>query len=273
MRLIVGVACAVTLAAQQDAREIVRRSVALDERNSKLALSYTFLERTETRQFSPGGDLKSTTSKTYDVTMLEGSPYRRLVKRDDKPLEPREEKKEQEKLAKSLEQRRRESPSQRAKRLEEIERKRAEGRRIVQEIPDAFDFRLLGEESVGGRAAFLIEATPKPGYKWREQKAKMLTKFKGKLWIDKAEYQWVKGDAETIDTITFGWFLARLSPGARVQFEATRVNDEVWLPRHFLVDAGARVIFKKLHTVMEGTYSDYKKFQADSRVVSTEEMK
>jgi hypothetical protein len=273
MRLIVGVACAVTLAAQQDAREIVRRSVLLDERNSKLALNYTFLERTETRQFSPGGDLKSTSSKTYDITMVEGSPYRRLVKRDDKPLEPREEAKEQEKLAKSIEERRRESPSQRAKRLQEVERHRAEDRKIVQEIPDAFDFRLLGEENIGGREAFLITATPKPGYKWRDQKAKMLTKFKGRIWIDKAEYQMVKADAETIDTITFGWFLARLSPGAKVQFEDTRINDEVWLPRHFLVDAGARLVFKKFHTEVEGTYSDYKKFQADSRVVSAEEVK
>lgn len=268
-----GTAILAGVAAQPDAREIVRRSVSLDDRNSKIALNYTCLERTETRKFSSGGSLQSKSSKTYDITILEGSPYRRLVKRDDQPLPPREEEKEQKKLSKSIEDRRRETASQKEKRLAEVERKRVRERAVLQEIPDAFDFRVAGEEKVNGRDAFVIEATPKPGYKWRDQRAKMLTKFRGKLWIDKAEYQWVKAEAETIDAITFGWFLARLAPGSRIEFEAARINDEVWLPRQVRVDASARLAFKKFHTQIENAYSNYRKFQADSRIVSTEEVK
>jgi hypothetical protein len=41
----------------------------------------------------------------YDVTMLEGSPYRRLVGKDDHGLSPEEERIEQKKLADSIAQR------------------------------------------------------------------------------------------------------------------------------------------------------------------------
>jgi len=233
-------------------------------------LNYTFLERTETRELASDGQVKSHSSKTYDITIVEGSAYRRLVKRNDQPLPPAEERKEQEKLQKNIEKRRHESASKRADRMAEVERQRVYDRAIVQEIPDAYDFTLLGEETVGGRKAFLIEAIPKPGYKWRERRARMLANFRGRFWIDEAEYQWVKGEAETIGPITFGWFLARLWPGSRIDFSATRVNDEVWLPAHFQVKATARVGLKKFNTEIEVAYSDYRKFQADSRVVSTE---
>ncbi len=63
------VAVAASAATQPDAREIVQRSVSLDDRNSRIALNYTCLERTETRQLSSDGQIKSKSSKTYDITI------------------------------------------------------------------------------------------------------------------------------------------------------------------------------------------------------------
>ena len=63
--------------------------------------------------------VKNRSVVTYDVTLLEGSPYRRLVARNDQPLPPEEEKKEEEKLRRSIEERSKETPE---------EKKRAPGR-------------------------------------------------------------------------------------------------------------------------------------------------
>jgi hypothetical protein len=60
---------------------------------------------------------------------------------------------------------------------------------------------------------WVIAATPKTGHTPKRSDAKPLTKVKSELWVDKAEYQWVRLEAETIDTISFGWILARLNPG------------------------------------------------------------
>jgi hypothetical protein len=97
--LLLGLASATALVANMDAREIVRRAVAADERNWKVARNYGFSERVDARRLDSQGQLKSKDVTIYDVTLLEGSPYRRLAGRDDRPLPPGDEKKEREKLA------------------------------------------------------------------------------------------------------------------------------------------------------------------------------
>jgi len=55
-----------------------------------------------------------------------------------------------------------------------------------------------------------------------------------------------------------------------LMLEQTRVNDEVWLPKRFTMEASARLLLVKgYHKALDMTFSDYKKFQTDSRVVST----
>src|ERR1700682_5261973 len=84
MRLLIVTLLDVIATAQTPgAREIIRRSVAASVGNWKVARNYTFLQRTEERQVDSAGRVKSKTVKTYDVTLLDGSPYFRLTERDD----------------------------------------------------------------------------------------------------------------------------------------------------------------------------------------------
>ena len=109
--------------AQPDPLDIVKRSVSVAAENTKRARNYTFIQRTEERELGPKGEIKSKRSRTWDVTMLEGSSYRRLIQRDDRPLAAAEEQRERENLHKSIEDRRRESGAQRAARVAEYERR------------------------------------------------------------------------------------------------------------------------------------------------------
>ncbi len=273
MRLLVVCATFPCLLAAQnamDAREIVRRSIELDRKNEAIARNYTFLERNETRIMDRSGKpRKAPEIRTFDVTLLEGSPYRRLVARDDRPLSPQEERKEEEKLRKSIDERRKETPAERQRRIAEWDRKQQRQREPFREIPDAFDFRLAGEETLNGRAAYAIAATPKPGYKPKLAAAAYFPKLKGKLWIDKRDNEWVKAEFETLDTISFGGILVRLAKGSRVTFEETRVNDEVWLPKRIAVSLSARVMLVAgTRAEIEIDFSAFRKFQADSRLVT-----
>jgi hypothetical protein len=260
------------LAAQNapDAREIVRRSIELDKKNEAIARNYTFLERNETRILDRSGKpRKAPEIRTYDVTLLEGSPYRRLVARDDRPLPPQEERKEEDKLRRSIDERRKETPAQSQLRIAEWERKQQRQREPLQDIPDAFDFRLAGDETLSGRDVYVIAATPKPGYKPKRAADAYFPKLKGKLWIDKRDNEWVKAELETLDTITYGGILLRLGKGSRVTFEEARVNDEVWLPKRIAIDLGARVMLVAGARVeIEIAFSNFRKFQADSRLVT-----
>src|SRR5258706_15731031 len=79
-----------------DALAIIKKAVEANERNWKIARNYTFTEREEERDLQSDGRVKKTESHTYEVTMQEGEPYYRLILKDDKPLPPKDEKKEQE---------------------------------------------------------------------------------------------------------------------------------------------------------------------------------
>jgi hypothetical protein len=197
--------------------------------------------------------------------MRYGQPYRRLIARNGAPLREAEERKEREKSEKLAAERRRETPEKRSKRIAAYEKRRAEEREFFAEIPEAYTFTLTGEERVNGRPAWVIDAAARPGYTPRLSDAKVLKHLQGRLWIDKDEYQFVKAEVETLDTISFGLFLARLQKGARILFEQTLVNQEVWLPKHAFVKFTARIaMLKKLEGEQEISWRDYRKFRADS---------
>ena len=264
MRILALIVCLPAILAAQDPREIVRRGVETDSKNVELARSYTYLQRLELRILDGSGKVKNTQTQTWDVTFLEGSLYQRLVARNDKPLSPKEEKKEEDKLSKMLEQRRKETPEQRQHQIADSERHHDP----MKELPDAFDFRLVGEEALASGAAYVIDATPKPGYKPKLHSAAYFPKVKGRLWIDKTDYHWAKVEMETLDTISFGGFLIRLGKGGHLVLEQAHVNQEVWLPKSVTVRATARLaLIKGFHGELIITFSDYKKFQVDSRVV------
>ncbi len=54
----------------------------------------------------------------------------------------------------------------------------------------------------------------------------MLKKIKGRIWIEKKNYNWVKVEAEATDTISFGLFLFRIHPGSRFVLETAHINNE-----------------------------------------------
>jgi len=254
----------VFLACAQDATDIIRRSVERDAYNFERFKNYTFLERVEERRYGRSGDLSSKEIQTYEFMVLGDRPYGKLVERDDKPLPAKEARREQEKLDKESAKRQRESASDRAKQ----DRDRAEERRYLREVPEAFVLTLQGTEQIGGRPVWIIGAQPKPGYKPKLKRAEMLAHLRGRIWVDQADYQWVKAEVEVINPISFGLGLVRLAPGSILDFDQVRVNEEVWLPAHISVRADARLVYlRKLREELDVTYRDYKKFHADSRIV------
>jgi hypothetical protein len=267
--LLLILASATALLGQADAREVIRRAVAADECNWKEARNYTFSERVNLRHLDSQGRVKSEEVRIHDVMLLEGSPYRRLVARDDRPLPPNEEKKEQEKLARSMAERRGEPAAQRAQRLAEYDRRPDWQREAWRELPEAFDFRLAAEEVWDGHSLYVIEATPHLGYQPRSRTAKVLAHLQGKLWVDRQDYHLVKADVEVVDTISVGLFLVRVAKGSRAAFEQTLVNDEVWLPRRVQAFASARLgLLTVLRIEQEISYSKCREFQADSPIIS-----
>jgi len=248
-------------------RELLRRAEEKDIENEKQQRDYTYVERREEHILDGHGAVRQIESRTSEVLEIYGEPVARLTAKDDKPLPADEAKKEDEKIQKIIDKRKNESEADRRKRVEREEKSREEDRKFVLEIADAFNFRLVGSEVFDGRDTWVLEGEPRPGYEPKRRDARILGKFKGRVWIDKAEAQWVKLDITAIDTISVGFVLARIHKGTRVLIELTRVNDEVWLPKLVQLHFDARVaLFKSYDEDVEQTYRDYKKFRTDTKI-------
>lgn len=270
MRFVLLLALGMPLLAADEARDILRRATEADQRNEKLARNYTFLERVSRRSLEKDGRVKRTQIRTYDVTLSEGTPYQRLIEIDDQPLPADKERKEQEKLRKINEERRKESPQQRAKREADWEKERAKDREFVKELLAAMDFRLAGEEEIAGRKAWVIEATPHPGYRPRSSETKFLAKTRGRIWIDQQDYLAPRIEAEMLDDVSLGGFLAKVHRGSRFYIDMVRVNNEVWLPKKVEAQISARILVARFRERFEVTFRNFKKFQADTRIITAQ---
>ena len=251
-----------------DAKEIMRRAIESDQHNFQLARNYTCEQREVEKELDKNGNVKSQKSKIYDVGVYYDEVYSRLIQVNDKPLSDKEEKKEQEKLDKLTAKRKNESEDERRKRLEKIEKERQEGRAFVRDVLNAYDFALTGEELVNGRTAYVIDAKPRRDFHPTQPHADILPKLQGKMWIDKQDYGWIKTHVDVIDTISFGIFLARIHKGTQIEFEQTRLNNEIWLPSRIYLNGNARIALLKNYTFQqEDTFSKYRKFTTSTKIL------
>jgi hypothetical protein len=188
--------------------------------------------------------------------LLNGIPFEQLVEHNGQPPPATEERKQKEKL----ERLRRETPEERAERLRN---EKEETTSLVREVPKAFDFQLVGEEIVDGRQAYVLQATPHPGYQAQGKYGKMFSKLEGKLWVDKQDLGWIKADAEVIQPFSIGLFLARVLRGSHITLEQTRVDGGIRMPQHIEIRAAAKIFFfKSLVIDRVQTYSDYRLAEA-----------
>ena len=251
-----------------DPREIVRRSIEIDHRTLELARNYTCQNRQVIHYLDKHGQVKSTEIKTFDINFYFGEEYARLIQENDKPLSEDAQEKEDEKLEKFLKKYHDESPEDREKRLAKEKKEREEGRAFLRDVVSAYDFRLVGEEPVDGVESYIIDATPRPDFKPTQPHAGMLKKIKGRIWIEKNNYNWVKVEAQALDTISFGFFLFRIHPGSHFVLEKTLLKNEVWLLKRLDIDGGARIaLFKNENIRQEDVFSNYKKFVTSVKVI------
>jgi hypothetical protein len=241
------------LAATPNPDEIISRSIAATKSDWAEASKYSYLERdVESKRHDPR------ITKTYRVLMIDGSPYNLVTAIEDRPLAPDEKAAEQRKLQREIQKRQNESGRERDKRIAKYKKESERDHDMLQEMIAAFEFHLNGEAQVDGRACWVLDAEPKPGYEPSDHEGRVLKGMKGRLWIDKATYQWVKVHAEVVKPVTFYGFLAKVGPGTAFDLEQAPVAGDVWMPKAFSVSVRASALGLFSENSTEGdTYRDY----------------
>jgi len=228
----------VSLAANSPgAKEIVRRSVAVTQQDWKEAPNYAFIDR---EVHGKHGHVRL--PKTYEVLMIDGSPYNKLMAINDVPLSKPQQVIQARELAIEINKRQHESSASRQRRIARYIRERNQNHRMLTEMVDAFNYSLVGEDTVAGHKVWVLKATPKPDYVPTNREGKMLRRMRGEMWIDEATYQWVRVQADVVKPVSMYGFLAKVKPGTRFELQQEPVQAGLWLPKTFSVRVKATAL-------------------------------
>lgn len=231
-----------------DPSVIVDRWAEANRRDFAAAQQYSYIERIRTEEGT----------KTYEVTMVSGSPYKQLIEDDGKSVEDTRHVE----LANALEHRRREaeSPDERQRRIQKYHKGRERAQRIREELPRAFDYELRATRKVDSRTLYILSATPRRGYDPPNTEASVLTGMQGEFWIDSETYQLFHGVARVLSPVSIEGFLATIQPGTEFEVDQRPVGDGIWLPTHFSIHSRSSIVHLfHHHTTEDRTFSDFRK--------------
>jgi len=262
-------------AAAANVRDIVRQSLQYDSLDLAPAKDYMYLEQKDEKTLRADGSVKEATSETREVMNLYDATFERLIRKNGEELSPAKARAEQARFDKAVEKRAHETAEAKAKREEAQRKAAAEGLVCEEEFLKTFDFRLAGAATVNERLAWVVEMNPAPHAAPRCTALKTLDKFRFKVWIDQAEYRWARFEGDNIAPVTFAAVLVRLpTEGLHLVLEQTRHQDGVWLASRIEGKVNAKVLLLVGYRGdFATTYSNYRKFQADSRIVPVGEGK
>ena len=246
-------------AAALDAPEIIRRSVIANNEDWEAFPRYTHKETDINSKIDARGEPISKTSRTYQVLMIDGSPYENTIRVNGTALSADQQKREEAKLRAEIARRQRESSGQRQARIAKYSGERQSERFLMNEMIHAFQFKLVGEDQLEGHPVYVLDAAPRPDYRPPNQKARVLTGMKGRIWVEKQQYHWVKVQAEVTHPVSIDYLIAKVSPGTRFELDQAPVAGGLWFPTRFVENVNARILaIKARRTREEDLFSDYR---------------
>lgn len=274
---VVALLAVTALAAQErplpDQESFTREVRARLRTDSSLQSGYIYTETRREQKLDGSGRVKEESVKVYEsYPGLPGEDERwdRLISENGKPRPASELEKEQRDRQKKAEALAREATEQPAKLQARQQREAADQRREFDAVLDdvflVYNIRMERREAINGHDTIVFFLTPRPNAKPRTREGSQMRNVTVRAWVSESEKELVRLNAEVIDTLSIGFgLLARLHKGAKLSFERTKVNNEVWLPSQFTYSGSARVgLVAVLRRTGGSEFSGYRKFSVDT---------
>lgn len=163
-----------------DATDLLKRVVARIAVNDRLTDNFTFVEDVHSLNYDKKGRVSFNETTRYETVFVEGLPYRRLLERNGKPLDPQAEAEEERRYQATVAERRR---------MKSQPKQTGAHREIELEIdwtlwPIMFHASQKGEVIVDGRRTTRLVLIPRNGQKPESDAAKDALSTFIELWID-----------------------------------------------------------------------------------------
>jgi hypothetical protein len=223
------------------------------------------------RKHDGDGRIKESETKIYEVTPVGTQFVERLISVNGKELSQSEREKEDKRVQKEIE----DIIKKREKKEQQEERARVRGEKKKDDDDDIEikDFLRISEitsirrEMFRGHEVIAFDFEPRKGFKPKNRAEDIVSKLAGTIWVDEAAQQIARLEARFTDSYKIGGgMVASIGASTAFSFEQEKIGDEVWLPSSMEANLSARVLLlAKFNRSLERRYSDYKKYQIDSK--------
>jgi hypothetical protein len=225
---------------QIPAQELVQKAIANEEKESKIHLRYTFRTRTETPK---SGALTKQMVETNDGMVA------RLIAVNDKPPSPEDRKKDDERLAKLIN-----DPQARAAKARQQKEDEERTNRMVRALPDAFLYEYDGfVPGKNGQQLVRLKFQPNPKFDPPSRELQVYQGMRGTMVIDPDQQRLVKIQAYLFRGVNFGWgILGHLDPGGQFEVEQAQVPEsDRWEVVEMRLSFTGKVLFFKSLNIRE----------------------
>jgi outer membrane lipoprotein-sorting protein len=223
------------------------------------------------RKHDGDGRIKETETRTFEVTPIGEKFVRRLISVNGKELSASEREKEDKRVQNAVE----DIIKRREKKEQKEERSRAKGEKEKKDDGDVEikDFLRISEitsvrrEMFRGHEVIAFDFEPRKGFKPKTRAEDIVNKLAGTIWVDETAKQVARLEARLTDSFKLGGgVLASIGASTAFSYDQEKIDDEVWMPSSMEANISARVLLlAKLNHSVERRYSEYKKYQIDSK--------
>ncbi len=241
------------------AQALIARAMRVQAVSDRALQNYECTQQVVIRYLRANGTVQKIQTRTYLASTIAGKTYQELIAKNGRPLSVSERRKQSRKLLRQATWPQR-HPRQAARRQAKA---LAQRRALRHAIPWAFLYRLQGVHySPGYGWAYVIQARPNPAWKPPDKKLKILKYLFGEIRVSCSHPRIVALHVQLFKSIHFGWILARIEPGARIDWRSAPGPKGMYFPASLHLTAQARIlIFKHYRMDYTETDSHYRNFQ------------
>ncbi|MCP4601614.1 MAG: hypothetical protein GY847_14065 [Proteobacteria bacterium] len=231
------------------AEEIIHKVLNGENEKHKSGEKFTNKVIVDIDKLDGDGQVEEREHRLYDVILINGHNYNRLIQKNGKPLT--EEEKQEEK----------EREQEIRKKIKDIKKKEKDKPFFNREFADRFVIKLIGQEMVRGRPAFVLSFKPDTSKDLPEEndEDRFFNAATGKIWIDQEDYDFARIDAKLMHSIRIGLgFIANFKK-INLRLELSKHVSGNWLPMSQKVYVwGRTMVFKPIREWQKVKYFDYK---------------
>jgi hypothetical protein len=242
-----------------DVRQLMLEVQAHQKELDKVRENYTYTSMQTVESLDSNGQVKKTDTTENEDFFVNSHAIERMVKKDGKPLDERDEQKETERITKEVEKAEKTPAGQ-----------PLDGQTVsISRVLEVMDVRNARREMFRGRATIVFDFQGRKDAKTHGIAEDASKKLQGTLWVDEADKEVAHLEVRFDDNFhVAGGLVANIQKGSNFRFDQEQVNGELWLPTGAEANVTARVLLVKgmRQHFLERDY-DFKRFHVDTQLV------